>query len=72
MSLTNKQKKSYIEEKGTSCPFCGCGEISADLTDAFSGGPHEVISTVTCDNEECGKQWVETYTLTDIQEVDHE
>ena len=69
MSFTKQQEKDYIENRGTKCPFCGGSDISSDHKDMTTGGPDELFPTVTCENPDCGKQWLEIYVLKGIEEI---
>jgi len=62
-----EQKKAYLESEGSKCPFCKsaniCGGVthSAKYYDAY-------VQEVHCN--ECGKAWIDIYTLTDVEEIE--
>jgi transcription elongation factor Elf1 len=64
LTLGERQKQKYLDDPDH-CPFCksrnvGGGEI--DLSDGRS-----LDRTFSCN--ECGKVWVEIFTLTGVEEV---
>lgn len=62
-TLTESQKKEYIDRGGLRCPYCqsketgNCGSVSWDEQPSVE---------VKCDT--CEKTWIDIFTLTDIQE----
>lgn len=67
MSLTKKQIKQHVSTGGTSCPYCNLDNINMYDQDIPS---NQIIGKVSCDD--CGKQWLDIYTLTSIEEVENE
>jgi transcription elongation factor Elf1 len=59
-----QQKADYLQDP-YHCPYCNSDRIFAleFKTDSFT-------QQVEC--AACGKQWTETYTLTDIEPASHE
>jgi len=63
MTLTDEQKRKYLNGGYGKCPFCG--------SDAIEGGFIEVDGDscwqpVTC--TDCGKRWNDIYRLADVEE----
>lgn len=61
--MNDQQKQTYIEDGGVFCPFCGNGNIQVFDTNEHAG---KLYRYVTC--HACGKEWTETFTLTDVTE----
>lgn len=61
--LTEQQKKEYIANDGTKCPYCGSIHIQCEGHDI--DGPTALFYTTCTD---CGKTWTDIYTLTGIAE----
>ena len=62
--LTEERKNIYVQAGGPRCPYCDSSNIEAQNPD-FEG--NRVIETVSCNA--CHKQWLDIYTLTEIQEL---
>ncbi len=62
--FTAKQKADYLKLYGCRCPVCKSADISAGQIEV--DGP-SAWSDVKC--EQCGSQWQDVYTLTDIEPV---
>lgn len=62
-TLTESQKKEYIDRGGLRCPYCQSKEIGN--RGAISADEQPTVE-VRCD--ECGKGWTDIFALTDIQE----
>lgn len=60
--ITEKQKKEYLEYKGSRCPFCKSNEIEG--YDGYDGDGDWISAKIECSS--CGKQWIDIYTITDI------
>lgn len=63
MTLTDKQKKDYVDDLGIHCPYCDSDDIWGDDWDFGTG---EFWQTIKC--RECGKKWTDVYTLSAIEE----
>ena len=63
LRLTEEQQRRYIAVKGTRCPYCGTKDVT--VGDMQADGD-TATQSVTCD--ECGENWTDVYTLTDIVE----
>ena len=59
-------KEEYIETGGTSCPFCGSGEIEGGFVEVNGGSAHQKIRCLLC-----GEEWHDIYKLIDIERVDN-
>ena len=53
--------KEYISGGGLKCPYCGGDEITGGAVDIGGGG-----ATQVCSCGDCGKEWSDLYTLTEI------
>ena len=60
---TKIDKRKYLREKGSVCPFCGSRDLDAE--DPEVDGPTGSVE-VTCGN--CQSSWNDVYTLSDISE----
>lgn len=58
MPLTEEQRKKYLDEGGVNCPYCGSDEIDNWAPDCDG---HIFVRCLCLD---CGKAWVDEYTLT--------
>jgi len=68
MPLTEAQREEYLAAKGVRCPFCKSYDIgSTTFRPQHMAHAEELITeTIGCDT--CGKRWVETYTLTAVDD----
>lgn len=64
MPITEKQKQEYLRV-GSLCPYCRNGNIEGSSID-YEG--NQMFQNVTC--TECGKRWIDVYTLNDITEIE--
>jgi len=64
MKLTKVMKKEYIDHVGTICPYCGSVRTIDNVIRDNGSYCSRGVSCV-----DCNKQWVDVYTLTDIEEV---
>ena len=60
-TLTEEQKKAYLECGGSKCPFCGSRRINCHDWD---GAGRATWCKVDCDD--CGEEWADTYRLVDV------
>ncbi len=59
--LTEEQKKAYLEDGGSRCPFCESNDLA---TSSWSGYRRECWYDVECEN--CGEEWVALMHLTGV------
>jgi transcription elongation factor Elf1 len=64
-ALTREQRDNYIESGAQNCPHCG-SEIL--FNGSFNCDIDYASRTVTC--EECDNEWVEIFTLTNIEPLE--
>lgn len=62
--LTESMKASYVKHGGSFCPSCGRDMFEGGFVNVEAG--HAFQECVCLD---CGFRWVDTYTLTSIEEV---
>jgi len=62
-ALTTKQIKKYIKDGGGTCPYCGSSTLDGDSGE-FGENCSQEVSCV-----DCGRQWIDLYTLTGIMEA---
>ena len=62
MSFTKEQKQKYLENPEV-CPFCGKEYLTGRH---FNGSYNQAWREIECDS--CGKEWMELFTMTDIEE----
>ena len=62
MKFTKAQKKKYIENPNI-CPYCKSEDISGEN---FEAGYNQAWREIECNS--CGKEWMEIFTMTDIEE----
>lgn len=62
--MTSKQKKTYIENNGTKCPFCNSNSIEGGFVESGSG---QASQPMEC--KDCGTSWTDVYTLTNVVNV---
>ena len=65
MTLTEKQKKLYVDSGGLYCPYCGSDNL---VTQEYSPDGEVVIQGVYC--YECQKSWSDVFRLVGIHEHD--
>jgi predicted Zn-ribbon and HTH transcriptional regulator len=63
--LTAQQKKEYIDSKGSKCPFCKSIHIESDRLNADGS-----IATANCTCGACKAEWVDIYSLIDMETAD--
>lgn len=64
MSELNQEKiDKYVKDGGGYCPFCGSAQYEGHSLD-FEGG--SIYQKVSCND--CGKDWVDAYTLSNVLE----
>ncbi len=61
--MTSKQRQAYLKNSHK-CPYCGGADISGRGYD-YDEPPARII-----DCENCGKSWMDVFTLTDVLELD--
>jgi len=61
MEITAEQRKYYLDNKGSRCPFCGKMALEGDSVDVEAGVARQ---SITC--AKCGKEWEDVYSLVDI------
>lgn len=66
MKLPKEQREAYLTKRGVACPYCGNTDIEGAVTESDHDGSYR--QRITC--HVCGKQWVDVYTLTEIEEED--
>jgi hypothetical protein len=62
--LTKTQKKTYVRQGGSACPYCGSEQIEADSYDHEAGAISQLVNCLECDS-----YWYDEYTLTGIIEA---
>ncbi len=69
-TLSKAAKKRYLASGGDDCPFCGAESIELNF------GEHEPMAEglleQKCTCEACGRQWVDTYRLVQVESIDPE
>ena len=63
--LTQKEKEIYLKNPDQ-CPYCSSVDITGQYTD------FDTISCsrlVECNEEDCGRKWVDVYELKNIEEI---
>ena len=63
-----EQKKAYLESEGLKCPFCKSANLLGGVTHSakyYDAYQQEVLC------KECGKAWIDIYTLTDVEEIEY-
>ena len=60
--MNSEQKRNYFKSKGLSCPFCNSKDLKAESPRLNEDG-----CEVDVNCEDCSKEWVELYTLTNIK-----
>lgn len=63
--LTDEAAKEYVAAGGNRCPFCKSTNVTSDSLDADGS-----TATANCDCLDCGEEWVDTYTLTGVEQSD--
>lgn len=66
MTLEQVNKESYVKSPN-SCPYCGDEDIVAFK---FTPDDNQAWRPVFCLT--CRKEWHEIYTITDIEEINHD
>ena len=61
MTLTDEQRKAYIDAGGVHCPFCGSSDIEGGFVETDAGRATQPISCLTCD-----QHWTDEYVLAAI------
>ena len=62
MTLTEKQRKKYVDGGGLHCPFCDSMELQVGHQNMHEDG---IWVNVTC--RDCGKELTEQYALVDVE-----
>ena len=62
MSLTEEQKKKYLEEGAQHCPYCGSDDIEAGPYEADWMEAWSKVSCHTCDQE-----WLDLFKLVGVE-----
>jgi hypothetical protein len=60
-TLTEEQRANYLATGSNTCPFCGSPHIEGGSVDVDSGGASQEVLCQCCTEE-----WVDIYTLTDV------
>jgi ribosomal protein S27E len=63
MKLTKKQKQAYLKAGGVKCPYCGTDDIQGGFIETIWESAHQEVKCLACD-----KQWMDVYTLSEINE----
>ena len=63
--LTDEQKRDYIDNFGTRCPYCDSEEIEGGSWDLGVG---QFWQNIVCHT--CKKEWTDIYTLTAVEEYE--
>lgn len=61
--MKNKIKEKYLE-KPWRCPYCGSEDIEGKALETH--GDATATQDVWCNTPNCGEQWTDVYTLTDV------
>lgn len=64
MELSKPAKKRYIDVDGIRCPYCNSYDIAA--IGPILWNMRGAQQKITC--LQCGKEWVDIYTLSDVKE----
>ena len=64
MKLTNEQRKAYLQGEGASCPYCGVTDIEGQSVDIDTCHATQEVRCL-----ECGEEWLDIYTLTDVEAI---
>jgi hypothetical protein len=63
--MTEEQKENYLKDPDQ-CPYCGSLDITAEEADFETTS---CTREVRCNEEDCGKKWVDIYEIKDVQEL---
>jgi transposase-like protein len=63
MELTQEQIDKYVEQGGTSCPYCGSDQLQYGNEDLEAGAVYQRVSCLRCN-----RRWTDSYTLTNLIE----
>jgi len=63
--LTEEDKQEYLNSRGNICPYCRSDNISA--TGYMNADDLTAHRKVEC--FECGEEWLDVYTLTEVEEA---
>lgn len=61
--MTKKQIKKYLAADGYICPYCGGDNITVNEREGNG------IVLMYCTEQECGRQWKETWKLVNIEDA---
>jgi len=61
LSSQEKKARTYIDDGGIKCPFCGSSNIEAVQTTSYYD---HVLEAICLD---CNKEWEDSYTLTEVK-----
>ena len=64
-NLTKEEKNSYLANPDK-CPYCKSSDITADHPDFDTNFCSRIVR---CNEENCGKKWIDVYELKDIEEL---
>jgi len=64
-TLSDADKKVYLESGGQECPLCGSGNVEGGLVDIKGNHAYQDISCLDCE-----KEWTDEYTLSGIKVID--
>ena len=67
MPMSELVKKNYLSRGGTTCPYCGSGQISGEDCDFIAG---DMYQNIGC--HACSRQWTDKYILVGILESQEE
>ena len=65
--LTDEQRLHYVVGKWSHCPKCGSEQIQGDSIEIDGNSTWQRVGCLDCDAE-----WVDTYTLSDVQTLNRE
>jgi formate dehydrogenase maturation protein FdhE len=60
-----KQARTYLEQQGVMCPFCGSWDIEGGSMDFEAG---EIAQKISC--HVCSEQWTDVYKLVAVADSD--
>mgnify|MGYP001612083688 CR=1 FL=1 len=65
-SLTKQDIKRYLKTP-SKCPYCGSPDITGKSIDVDGS---TATQEVGCDANDCGRSWIDVYTLTGVMETE--
>ena len=63
--MNPEKAKQYLEQRGSTCPFCGSWDIAGGSMNFEAG---EIAQSVSC--HKCGELWVDVYKLAAVADAD--